>query len=69
MLLGHGPNKAFLVPVSCGATDGTIENDLNDLFWLFADNLAGVLDFLIIKKYFQFLNRLYDITWFGAVYA
>jgi hypothetical protein len=46
-----------------------IENDLNDLFWLFADNLAGVLDFLMIKEYFQFLNRLYDITWFGAVYA
>ena len=21
------------------------------------------------KDYFQFLNRLYDITWFGAVYA
>ena len=49
--------------------DGTIENDLNDLFWLFADNLAGVFDFLMIKEYFQFLNRLYDITWFGAVYA
>ena len=22
----------------------------------------------LFKKYFQFLNRLYDITWFGAVY-
>jgi hypothetical protein len=41
------------VPNSCGATDGTIKNDLNDLFWLFADNLAGVLNFLIIKEYFQ----------------
>ena len=39
MLLGHGPNKAFLVPDSCGetdrngnsiiaaVTDDTIEND------------------------------------------
>jgi hypothetical protein len=22
-----------------------------------------------IKEYVQFLNRLYDITWFGVVYA
>jgi hypothetical protein len=58
-----------MVPESFGATYGTIENDLNDLIWLFADNLAGVFDFLMIKEYFQFLNRLYDITWFGAVYA
>ena len=21
------------------------------------------------EEYFKFLNRLYDITWFGAVYA
>jgi hypothetical protein len=27
MLLGHGPNKTFMVPESFGATDGTIEND------------------------------------------
>jgi hypothetical protein len=42
VLLGHGPNKAFLVPESCrgterngisisaDVTDDTIENDLND---------------------------------------
>ena len=23
----------------------------------------------LFKEYVQFLNRLYDITWFGAVYA
>jgi hypothetical protein len=27
MVLGHGPNKTFMVPESFGATDGTIEND------------------------------------------
>jgi hypothetical protein len=41
------------VPNSCGATDGTIKNDLNDLFWLFADNLAGVLSFLMSKLLFD----------------
>jgi hypothetical protein len=23
----------------------------------------------LCKEYFQFLNRLYDITWFGTAYA
>jgi hypothetical protein len=23
----------------------------------------------LIKKYLKLLNRLYDITWFGSVYA
>jgi len=25
--------------------------------------------YYLFKEYVQFLNRLYDITWFGAVYA
>jgi hypothetical protein len=25
--------------------------------------------FRIFKEYVQFLNKLYDITWFGAAYA
>ena len=25
--------------------------------------------FKLLKEYFKFLNRLYDITWFGAFYA
>ena len=25
--------------------------------------------FRLFKEYFQFLNRLYDISWLGAVYA
>ena len=28
-----------------------------------------VITIEIFKDYFPFLNKLYDITWFGAVYA
>jgi hypothetical protein len=31
----------------------------------FSENL-GIVQ--IFKEYFKFLNRLYDITWFGADY-
>ena len=62
MLLCHGLNKAFLVPDSCRATEGngkSISGDITDdtvekrleqhLFQLFLDNLAVVLDFLILQ--------------------
>jgi hypothetical protein len=55
-------NKAFLVPDSCRATEGngnSISSDITDdtiekrleqhLFQLFLDNLAVVLDFLILQ--------------------
>ena len=59
MLLGHGPNKAFLVldsfratdrncnSISADVTDDTIENNSNDV--LFSENCAGVLYFLILQ--------------------
>ena len=55
MLLGHGSNKAFLVPDSCRATErncNSISADVTDDYYnntLFSDNLAGVLDFLILQ--------------------
>jgi len=62
MLLGHGPNKSFLVPDSCreterngnsisaDITDDTIENDKKQrLFHLFQNNFVGGLDFFILQ--------------------
>jgi hypothetical protein len=62
VLLCHGLNKAFLVPDSCRATEGngnSISGDITDdtvekrleqhLFQLFLDNLAVVLDFMILQ--------------------
>ena len=59
MLLCHGLNKAFLVPDSCRATEGngnSISGDITDDTvekrleqQLFLDNLAVVLDFLILQ--------------------
>ena len=55
MLLGHGPNKAFLVPDSCRATerngnsiiidvtDDTIENNLNDSCFNYFQKIWQVL--------------------------
>ena len=45
MLLGCGPNKAFLIPDSCRAT----VRYGNSMFQLFSENLGGVLDFLILQ--------------------
>jgi hypothetical protein len=58
VLIGHGPNKAFLVPDSCRVTErngNSISIDVTEdtietsLWQLFSDNLAGVLDFLILQ--------------------
>ena len=64
MLFRLGPNKAFLVPDSCRATERngiSIITDIRDnrwrhwkqferrLFQLFSDNLAGVLHVLILQ--------------------
>jgi hypothetical protein len=59
VLLCHGLNKAFLVPDSCRATEGngnSISGDITDDTvekrleqQLFLDNLAVVLDFLILQ--------------------
>ena len=52
MLLGHGPNKAFLVPGSCGATErngNSISADSTDDT---IENNACVSDFQTIWKLF-----------------
>jgi len=62
VLFSHSPNKVFLVHGSCRATerngnstsadvtDDANVNDLNDAcFIYFLDNLAVVLDFLILQ--------------------
>ena len=38
----------------------SIFHEHSDVAWLY---------WRLFKEYFQFLNRLYDITWFGADYA
>jgi len=65
VLLGHGPNKAFMAPVSCIATERNcnsssadvtaIEHDYNDAFQLFSDSMAVVLDFFLYCR----LNTIY----------
>ena len=76
MLLGHGPNKAFLAPDSCRATerngnsissdvtDDTIENNYfleRRLFQLFSENLAVVLDFLILLNKYNIQSSVKSI--------
>ena len=31
--------------------------------------LKKSINVIVFKEYLKFVNRLYDITWFGAVYA
>ena len=79
MISGHGPNKAFLVPDSCRATErnrSNISTDVTDyitslkrlerrLFQLFSDNLAGVLDFFILhdKHNIRILSFNIKLIW------
>ena len=61
MLLGYGPNKAFLVPDSCGViarnsnsissdvTDDTIETIRTMLVSNIFRSFAGVLDFFLLQ--------------------
>jgi hypothetical protein len=43
-------------------------NTLNVFKFGLSNDLYSRIQILgLIKKCFQFLNRLYDITWFGAV--
>jgi len=61
VLLGYGPNKAFLVPVSCGATarnGNSISSDVTDdtietIRTILGSNIfrqfAGVLDFFLLQ--------------------
>ena len=46
-----------------------------DIWYVISSNYAldtemkNLLSQILVKEYFQFLNRLCDITWFGTVYA
>lgn len=52
-----------------GATHNTCYVNLQDIFMLGNTiKKSTLLNISVIKIYVQFSNRLYYITWFGAVY-
>jgi hypothetical protein len=42
---------------------------LKALFKRIYVNTEGIQKVITFKEYLKLLNRLYDITWFGSVYA
>jgi hypothetical protein len=65
-LLAHG--RWFSLGTPASSTTKTGRHDIAEILLKVALNTKNQI-FKSSMEYFQFLNRLYDITWFGTAYA